>query len=504
MDEDLHLDRTSEMPLYRQIVEQVMRRIEAGELRPGTPLPPERKLAASLGVNRTTVVTAYRELVATGRVEARVGHGTWVSDAGADEARSAVPWQTLLTPAAERLRDPGMSDLLATMGKPGTISFGAGAPAPEHFPIARFEQALAEAIAAHGPTVFEHGAVPGWAPLREALAAWTRRGDGNSGTARAQDVVVLHGSQQGLDLLTRVLLEPGDAVVVESPTYLGALQAFRGAGARLLPVPLDRDGMRLDRLDAALARHRPKFIYILPTFQNPTGTTLPLARRHALLALAARYGVPVVEDDPYGALAYGAPAPPTLHALDPYGGVIYLSTMSKVFLPGLRLGWLVAPPPVAEAVTLARQTSDVHPNSAMQHVLHAFLTRGWLAEHVTAMRAVYKGRRDVMLTALDTYAPPGMTWTRPTGGYYVWCRLPNGLRARALAVEAAREGVALVAGDLFSPDRGERDAVRLNFTGTPEASIPEGVRRLCTALRRLSRDEGATVSPALTGTRPVV
>ena len=498
---EIQLDRASQMPLYRQIVEQVMRRIETGDLHTGTPLPPERKLAASLGVNRTTVVTAYRELVATGLVEARVGHGTWVSDTGADEARSVMPWQTLLTPAAERLRDPGMADLLATIGKPGTISFGAGAPAPEHFPIARFEQAMTEAIATHGAAVFEYGAVPGWAPLREALAAWTRR---DGGTARAQDVVVLHGSQQGLDLLARVLLEPGDAVVVESPTYLGALQTFRGAGARLLPVPLDRDGMRLDRLDATLARHRPKFIYTLPTFQNPTGTTLPLARRHALLALAARYGVPIVEDDPYGALPYGAPAPPTLHALDPNGGVIYLSTMSKLFLPGLRLGWLVAPPPVVEAVTLARQTSDVHPNSAMQHVLHAFLTYGWLAEHVAAMRIVYKARRDAMLAALDTYAPPGMTWTRPTGGYYIWCRLPHGLRARALAAEAAREGVALVAGDLFSPDRGERDAVRLNFTGTPEAMIPEGVRRLCTALRRLSRDDGATVSPALTGARPVV
>jgi len=498
---DIHLDRDSPIPLYRQIVERVLRRIETGELSSGTPLPPERKLAEQLGVNRTTVVTAYHELVATGLVEARVGHGTWVSDTGMDVANTTIPWQTLLTPAIERLRDSGFGDMLAAIGKPGTISFGAGAPAPEHFPIARFQQAMSEAIATHGSSVFEYGAVPGWAPLRESLAAWMKE---SGVTARAEEIVVLHGSQQGLDLLARVLLEPGDAVVVESPTYLGALQSFRGAGARLLPVPLDRDGMRLDRLEGILAHHRPKFIYTLPTFQNPTGTTLPLARRHALLALAARHGVPVVEDDPYSALYYDTLPPPALHTLDTHGSVIHLSTMSKLFLPGLRLGWMVAPAPITEAVTLARQTSDVHPNSAMQHVLHAFLTHGWLAEHVTAMRGVYAIRRDTMLAALDAYAPPGLTWTRPAGGFYVWCRLPGGIRARTLAIEATREGIAIVAGDLFSPDRGERDAVRLNFTGVPEAIIPEGVRRLCAIIRRLSRDETAVTHPALSSARPVV
>ena len=499
---DIQLDRESSVPLYRQIVESVLRSIETGILTPGTPLLPERKLAEQLGVNRTTVVTAYHELVSTGLVEARVGHGTWVSDAGMDAANTIIPWQTLLTPATERLRDSGFGDMLAAFGKPGTISFGAGAPAPEYFPISRFQQALAEAITAHGSAVFDYGTVPGWAPLRESLAVWMRE---SGGKARAEEIVVLHGSQQGLDLLARVLLEPGDAVIVESPTYLGALQSFRGAGARLLPVPLDHDGMRLDRLEATLARHRPKFIYTLPTFQNPTGTTLPLARRHTLLALAARYGVPVVEDDPYSALYYDRLPPPALHTLDTNGSVIHLSTMSKLFMPGLRLGWMVAPVPITEAVTLARQTSDIHPNSAMQQMLHAFLSHGWLAEHATAMRMVYVKRRDMMLASLDAYAPPGMTWTRPSGGFYIWCRLPGGVRARALAAEATREGIGIVAGDLFSPERAERDAIRLNFTGVPEAIIPEGVQRLCVIIRRLSREDTAVPAyPALSGARPMV
>ncbi|MGI8858500.1 MAG: PLP-dependent aminotransferase family protein, partial [Thermomicrobiales bacterium] len=268
--------------------------------------------------------------------------------------------------------------------------------------------------------------------------------------------------------------------------------------ARLLPVALDGEGMRIDLLEQILARHRPKFIYTLPTYQNPTGVTMPLARRHALLALAARYGVPIVEDDPYGELHYGDEPPPRLAALDRRGLVIYLSTMSKLFLPGLRLGWLAAPPPVVEAVTLARQNIDVHPNSAMQHILHTFLTRGWLAEHVTALRPAYQSRRDAMLAALDRLAPAGMTWSEPAGGYFIWCQLPGGMRARTLAVEAAREGVSFVAGDALSPNGNARDTIRLNFTGASEDEITEGIRRLTVAVRRLARRDATPPTPPTT------
>ena len=404
-----------------------------------------------------------------------------------------LAWQTLFSPAAERLRDPVMRDLLATIGRPGTIGFGAGAPAPEFFPVDLFRRAMTEALDTHGSGLFVYGAVQGWLPLREALAQWMARGGIRT---TAEQVVVLHGSQQGLDLVARVLLEPGDEVVVESPTYLGALQVFRGAGARLLPIALDEEGMRIDLLEQTLARHRPKFIYTLPTYQNPAGVTMSLARRHALLALAARYGVPIVEDDPYGELHYGDEPPPRLAALDRRGLVIYLSTMSKLFLPGLRLGWLAAPPPVVEAVTLARQNSDVHPNSVTQHILHTFLTRGWLAEHVAALRPAYQSRRDAMLAALDRMAPVGMTWSAPAGGYFIWCQLPGGMRAQTLAVEAAREGVTFVAGDAFSPNGTARDMIRLNFTGASEEEITEGIRRLMVAVRRLMRRDTAPARDA--------
>lgn len=500
---DIQLDRTSTVPLYKQIVAQIMAGIVAGKYPIGMPLLPERKLAAQLGVNRTTIVAAYRDLVATGRVEARVGHGTWVSapEMDAPNAAPAIAWQTLFTPTAERLRDPAMRDMLAAMYRPGAISFGAGAPAPDLLPLDRFREAMETVLHAHGADAFLYGAVAGWQPLRVELAAWMARGGVH---VSPEQIVVLHGSQQGLDFLARLLLEPGDAVVVESPTYLGALRAFRGAGARLLPVPLDESGMRVDFLEQTLLRHRPKFIYTLPTFHNPTGATMPLARRRALLALAARHGVPIVEDDPYGDLRYAGDPVPRLVALDTAGSVIHLSTMSKIFFPGLRLGWMVAPFPVAEAVTLLRQTSDIHPNSVMQRVLHTFLTRGWLEAHITSLRPMYAARRDAMLVALETMAPPGMTWTHPDGGYYLWCRLPAGVRARALATEAAREGVAFVAGDAFAPDSTARDCLRLNFTGYPEGEITEGVRRLTVALRRLLRDTPREPPYPLVAARPVV
>jgi DNA-binding transcriptional MocR family regulator len=501
---DIQLDRGTTIPLYRQIVTQVIAQIDNGQLPAGTLLPPERKLAEHLGVNRTTVVTAYRELVATGMVEARVGRGTWVSDAimdGANPVQSPA-WQTLLTASTERLRDPAMRDMLAALRRTDTISFGAGAPAPDLFPTEQFGQAMADVLRTYGPECFAYGAVEGWLPLREELARWMER----SGIRMTpEQIVVLHGSTQGLALLARVLLEPGDAVVVESPTYLGALQIFRGAGARLLTVPQDRDGIRMDHLEQTLARHRPKCIYTLPTFQNPTGVTMPLARRQALLAVAGRYGVPIVEDDPYGELHYGhTPPPPHLAALDRQGLVIYLGTMSKIFLPGLRLGWLAGPPAVVEAVAHARQAADIHTTSVMQYVLHAFLSRGWLAEHVQALRPAYAARRDTMLRALHRMAPAGMTWTHPAGGYFIWCRLPAGMRARALALEAAREGVVFVSGEAFSPTGNERDALRLCFTGLPPAQIEEGIRRLTAAIRRLARADAPAHDLAPTATRPVV
>ncbi len=491
---DIRLDRGRPVPLYRQIVAQVLAQIADGRLPPGAPLPAERTLAAHLRVNRTTIVAAYQELVATGRVEARVGRGTQVCEA-ANPAPPPLAWSTLFGPTAERLQLAARRDLLGARQLPGrhsapgtrldqrTISFGTGTPDPTLFPLARFREALDLALAEAGGDLFGYGPVQGEPALREELVAWMAR---RAIRVTPERVVVTHGSQQGLDLLARLFIEVGDAIVVESPTYLGALQVFRGAGARLIAVPLDDEGLRADLLAPLLARHRPKFIYTVPTFQNPTGITMSQRRRETLLDLAARLGVPIVEDDPYGELSFGEAPPPPLAALDRHNLVIHVGTMSKILLPGIRLGWLSAPPPVAEALGALRQTIDLHPNGPLQRALGIFLARGWLDDHLALLRPAVRARRDALLAALAASAPPGMAWNTPAGGSFVWVRLPCGLRASALAVEAAREGVAFIAGEAFSPTGDERDALRLNFAGVPEADIAEGVRRLMIAIRRLS------------------
>lgn len=482
----IELDRTSAVPLYRQIAEQLRARISSGELVPGTRLPPERRLAAVLGVNRTTVVNAYRELAADGLIVGHVGRGTIVADPSRlyepGTPASGIPWPQLFTPATEVMNDPLLQDTMLVSSRPDVITFASGMPAPELYPIATMRQLLDEALHQAGQSLLQYCPAEGYPPLREALAGWIA----NSGMRFGPDeVLVVAGSQQGLYLLARTLLEPGDVVALESPTYLGALQVFRAVGARLLPIPVDQYGMRVGLLEDVVARRRPKLIYTLPTFQNPTGTTMSRDRRERLLALAARYQVPIIEDDPYGALRYaGEPIPP-LAALDQHGVVIYLSTVSKILFPGFRIGWIAGPRPVIERLATLKQIVDLDTNALVQWAVWAFITRGLLDAHLERLRRHYPERLERMLAALERYATGGLEWTRPAGGFYVWCRLADGLRARDLLPEAARRGVAFAPGESFHPDDTGASTLRLNFTFPPVTAIEPGIARLAEAVQAL-------------------
>jgi DNA-binding transcriptional MocR family regulator len=279
---------------------------------------------------------------------------------------------------------------------------------------------------------------------------------------------------------------------VESPTYLGAAQVFRAAGARLLPIPIDSDGMQVDLLQELLPRRRPKLIYTLPTFQNPSGSVMAMGRRLRLLDLAARYQIPIIEDDPYGALRYDGRTLPTLAAIDRAEGranVIYLSTVSKMLFPGFRIGWVSAPKPVIERVTLMKQLVDLDTNALAQWAVWAFFSRGLLDDHLERVNRVYPLRRDRMLAAIARNCGDLLQANRPNGGIYLWCRLNEGVRVRDLLPEAAREGVVFAPGESFHVDaasgRGRFD-IRLNFTLPTELEIDEGIRRLSVALHRLA------------------
>jgi 2-aminoadipate transaminase len=303
-----------------------------------------------------------------------------------------------------------------------------------------------------------------------------------------ENVLVTTGAQQALDLIGKLLIDPGDRVVTENPTYLGALQAFNAYEARYLPLPIDDDGMRVDRLEEAL-RKGPKFVYVLPNFQNPAGVTLSLARRRRLVELCARYGVPVVEDDPYGQLRYSGQHEPALVRLDRElhgdggdgrfrSGVVYVGTLSKTLAPGLRVGWVVAPEEVAVRLTQLKQGADLHSSTFAQMVAFETARGGFLDRHVRELRRVYGQRRLAMLNALERHFPPGVRWTRPDGGLFLWVSLPRLLDSQELLERALEAKVAFVPGAAFHPAGGGAHTMRLNFSYARPEVIEEGVRRL--------------------------
>jgi 2-aminoadipate transaminase len=309
-----------------------------------------------------------------------------------------------------------------------------------------------------------------------------------------ENVLITTGSQEALDLIGKILINPGDRVLTETPSYLGALQAFTMYGADYVSVPIDDDGLDTSRLEDAL-RTGPKFMYILPNFQNPAGVTLSLPRRRELVALADRYGIPIVEDDPYGQLRYEGQHLTPLVVLDAElhddhrngryrGGVIYLSTFSKTLAPGLRLGWVVAPTEVIQRLVMAKQGTDLHTSTFDQMVAYEVARSGFVDQHVARLRDVYGRRRDVMLQALGQALPPatGVRWTRPQGGLFLWVTLPEGLDASRLLETAVEEKVAFVPGVCFHPDGSGRNTMRLNFSNASEAMIREGIARLGAAI----------------------
>ncbi|MEK7324450.1 MAG: PLP-dependent aminotransferase family protein, partial [Chloroflexota bacterium] len=390
----------------------------------------------------------------------------------------------------QSLTSSTIRELLKLTQQPDIISFAGGMPAPELFPTEQFEDACHRVLGGQGQAALQYSTTEGYPPLREMVARHLARYDI---LAEPENVLITAGSQQALDLIAKLLINPGDRLLVEAPTYLGALQAFNVFGADYVSVPTDDDGLIVDRLDEAL-RSGPKFMYILPNFQNPSGVTLSLERRKALVELADKYGIPLVEDDPYGQLRYEGDHLPPLIVLDrqthgirldngyKLGNVIYMSTFSKTLAPGLRLGWIVAPPEVIAKLVQLKQGADLHTSTFTQMVAYEAARGGFLDEHIKKLRQVYHERRDVMLEALSEFFPPEVSWTRPAGGLFLWARLPERMDSTRLLEAALRQKVAFVPGNAFfagSADFAESNRyLRLNFSNAKPDMIVEGIRRL--------------------------
>jgi 2-aminoadipate transaminase len=379
------------------------------------------------------------------------------------------------------MEDPAIKDLLKTMQRPDVIALSAGSPAPSSFPVAELSAAFSAVLTEQGASSLQYGISEGYIPLRQWVSARVSRQGIQCGT---ENVLIGNGSQQILDLIARILLNPGDYVAVENPTYLAALQIFKGYQAQLLPIPMDQDGMLVDQLEAVIQTKRPKFIYVIPTFQNPTGVSMSLERRRRLAELAARYEIPVIEDNPYGELHYEGEALPVIKSLADSPWLLYAGTASKIIAPGLRLGWLVAHPDFIDRVATAKQTTDVLSNSLTQRAVHRYVTDNDLDAHIETIVKQYRIQRDMMMAAMEQYFPVGVKWQIPHGGMFVWVTLPEGMDAAALlpmVIEQAK--VSYVPGTPFYADNSGANTLRLNFSNPTPELITEGIERLGKVLK---------------------
>ncbi len=494
----ISINRNADTPVYLQIKNQLRDMIFSDVLPEGMLLPPERSLAKELEVNRSTVIKAYQELKADGLVESYVGKGTVVVSQVENKSTLAagyinpLPWYQLFTETIATSNDTVIGDIMAISGGSDIISFAGGFPSPGLYPLEAMREIQAELFLTAGHELFLHSSVEGYYPFRESISSLLRQ---RQIVAAAKDIVILSGSQQGLDFVARIFIRPGDTVIVEEPTFFGAIQIFRAAGARVIGVPIDKDGLRTDVLEALLVRHKPKFIYTLPTFQNPSGVTMSLQRRYQLLNLAYQYQLPIVEDDPYGELYYDSTPIPPLKALDRHGYVIYLSTFSKSLFLGLRVGWVTAVPQVLTKFAQLKQMTDLHVNTPAQLLLDAFIRRGGYQQHLHLLRTEYANRRDNMLHALEKYKVSGTSWNKPAGGYYIWCRLPDNIVRHKLVANAGKKGVVFLPGEVFYPDGTQGDThIRLNYTFAEIEQIEIGIKRLMQAVRETENVDSKEVN----------
>ena len=385
-----------------------------------------------------------------------------------------------------------MRELLKLIDRPGLISFAGGLPAPEVFPLEQFKAAALRVLSEHGTQALQYSTTEGYPKLREMLARHMAR---YGIVVGADNILITQSSQQALDLIGKVFLNSGDRIAVERPTYLGALQAWNAYQAEYVGITIDHEGMKIEELED-IFRSGPKFLYALPNFQNPSGVTLSLTRRRRLVELADHYGVPIIEDDPYGQLRFAGEHLLPLAALDAKarrqkaysGNVIYISTFSKTLAPGLRLGWVVAPAEVLQRLVLAKQGADLHTGTFVQMVAYETARGGFLDRHVRHIRAVYRERRDAILAALKRHMPPGVSWTEPEGGLFIWAVLPEDLDAVSLLPEAVEHGVAFVPGTCFFDNGSGKNTMRLNFSFMPPGKIEEGIKRLAGVIARVSSD----------------
>lgn len=481
----IQLSRNSAKPLYLQLVAEIRARIETGVLAEGDKLPSTREASEKLGVHRATIVEAYRHLREHGWVRSGVGSGTYVARGGAESPSGAAELDDSFWSA--RLGDLPQPESGRTVFQPSndTIRLTSPTADPAAFPFPEFREALGAVFHREGPSCLDYGPPEGYAPLREIITARLAKQGVAVDPGR---VILVNGSQQGLDLMLRLLLPHGRTLLLEEPTYNLALRAARAMKLTVRGVPLDGEGLRVDALERILDEVPAGMLYTMPVFQNPTGLCLSRDRRRRLLRLASDRGLPIVEDHFDAELDYRGDAPPPLLAEGSPPNVILLGTFSKILFPGLRVGWLVVPEPLIGPLGEMKVCADLSSGLLTQMGLAEFCRRGLLDVHLDRIRKRNASRLQAMLDSLESAMPRGTRWTRPSGGMTLWLWLPRGLDSEAVAGEAVSRGVAVNPGTIFHAGGGGRDGIRLCYVREDEGRVREGIKRLAeTMVDQLAR-----------------
>ncbi len=401
-------------------------------------------------------------------------------------------WAGRYATRIQSMQGSAIREILKLTEEPDVISFAGGLPAPELFPSERVKEASIQVLDQHGSRALQYSVTEGYPPLREMVCEQMRA---KGVPCTIDNILILSGSQQALDLIGKIIIDPGDKILVEEPTYLGALQAWNAYQAGYITVATDDEGLRMDALEEALKTGEGKFLYALPNYQNPTGISLSPERRVELVRLAAQYNTPIVEDNPYGELRFEGEESSLLIALDAKGratgedgtmidgNVLYLGTFSKTLCPGFRVAWIIGPVEVIQHVIQAKQGADLHTSTYTQMVAYQTARDGFVEAHVEELREVYRERRDLMLGLMDELFPPGVTWTHPQGGLFLWVRLPEGMNATELFKKAVENRVAFVPGAAFYPLGGGENTLRMNFSNATPEQIEQGIKRLADVIK---------------------
>jgi len=479
------LDRASRQPLYRQIADHLRGEIEAGRLAAGSRLPSIRELARDLGVNLVTAVAAYRELVRMGLAGGQVGRGTFVRTREERPSPKPVSPPGVPRDAATRWDRAALPQSRATMffrplGK-DVVALNSGLPSGEFFPMAAFRRALDAVLRREGSGALQYPPMEGHGPLREAIASYL---EGRGTPIRPEDVLLCSGAVTAIHIVGRLLAMPGDAVLTENPIHCGCLSGLESLGVKLIGIPVDNEGMRVDVADRLVRQHRPKAIYTIPTYNNPTGVCLSLDRRQALLALSQREEIPIIEEDYANEIGFSGPPPPTLKAMDAAGQVIHVKSFAKLVFPSIRVAAIAAPASMIRGLLGVKEGIDPYSSGLNQRVLHELLLRPEFSRHAEGLAGKYRPRYEAMCAALREEAGRHLAWLEPKGGIHVWGRLPDGLNSQDLLPAAIQAGVAFAPGPSFVPDRGGEDCLRLSFGNLTPAQIRTGISRLVKVVQR--------------------